>query len=66
MNFSGASNTIMPFKIMESLGLKVETKQGRCCAMDLREVPIIVTISALLCKLVAYPKKIFNYECPIS
>ena len=27
---SGASNTVIPMKVMESLGLKVDTKQGRC------------------------------------
>ena len=43
----GASNTVMPVKIMESLGLKVDTKQGRCCTMDLREVLVIGTINAL-------------------
>lgn len=36
---SRASNTIMPFKVMEALGLKVDTKQGRCKGMDAREVP---------------------------
>ena len=34
---SGASNTIMPFEIMKELGLKVDTTQGRCCAMDKRK-----------------------------
>ena len=51
---SRASNTIMPFKVMESLCLKVDTKQGRCCAMDSREVSIIGTINALPYELVAY------------
>ena len=31
---SSASNTIMPFEVMEKLGLKVDTTQGRFCAMD--------------------------------
>ena len=33
---SGASNTIMPFKVMKALDLKVDTKQGRCRGMDAR------------------------------
>ena len=49
----GASITIMPFKVIEALGLKVDTKQGRCRGMDAREVPIIGTINALTFKLVA-------------
>jgi hypothetical protein len=53
---SGASNTIMPFKVMEALGLKVDTKQGRCRGMDAREVPVIGTINALPFKLAAYPE----------
>lgn len=52
---SGASNTIMPFKVMESLGLEVDTKQGRCRAMDAREVSIIGAINALPFKLATYP-----------
>ena len=44
---SGASNSVMPMKIMESLGLKVDTKKGRCCAMDSIEVSIIGSINAL-------------------
>lgn len=52
---SGASNTVMPFKIMEVFGLKVDTKQGSCCALDFREVPVIGTISAMPYKLVSYP-----------
>lgn len=31
---SGALDTVMPFKIMESLSLKVDTNQGKCRAMD--------------------------------
>ena len=27
---SGASNNIMPFKVMEALGLGVDIRQGRC------------------------------------
>ena len=53
---SRASNTIMPFKVMEALGLEVDTKQGRCRDMDARGVPIIGTINALPFKLAAYPK----------
>lgn len=56
----GASNIVMCFKIMEALGLKVDTKQGRCCALDYREVPIIGSISALPYKLVAYPDSDLN------
>ena len=52
----GASNTIMPFKIMEALGLKVDTKKGICRGMDAREVLVIGTINALPFKLVAYPE----------
>ena len=52
---SGASNTVMPFRVMESLGLRVDTKQGKCCAMDSREVLVIGTINALPYKLVVYP-----------
>lgn len=53
---SGVSNTIMPFKVMEALALKVDTKQGRCRGMDAREVPVIGTITALPFKLATYPK----------
>ena len=52
----GASNTIMPFKVMEGLGLKVDTKQGRCRGMDAREVPVIGTINSLPFKLARYPE----------
>ena len=44
----------MPFKVMEALGLKVDTRQGRCKGMDAREVHIIDTINAFPFKLVAY------------
>ena len=54
---SGASNTIMPFEIMKGLGLKVDTTQGRCCAMDKREVVVIGTINDLPYKLTTYPDK---------
>ena len=50
---SGASNTIMPFKVMEALGLKVDTKQGRCRGIDAREVLVIGTINVLPFKLAA-------------
>ena len=46
----------MPFKVMEALGLKVDTKKGRCRGMDSREVPVIGTITTLPFKLAAYPK----------
>ena len=39
----GASNNIMPFKVMEALGLGVDTRQIRCKAMYAREVPVIGT-----------------------
>ena len=51
---SGASNNIMSFKVMETLGLGVDTRQGGCRAMDAREVPIIGTINALPFRLAAY------------
>ena len=54
---SGASSTIMPFEIMKELGLKVDTTQGRCCAMDKREVIVIGTINALPYRLTACPNK---------
>ena len=50
----GASNTIMPFKVMEALGLKVDTKQGRCRGMDAREVPVIGTINDFPFRLATY------------
>ena len=43
----GASNTIMLVEIMESFGLKVDTKKGRCCAIDSRQVSFIGTINSL-------------------
>ena len=46
----------MPFKVMEALGLKVDTKKGRCRGMDAREVLVIGTINALPFRLVAYPE----------
>ena len=49
---SGASNNIMPFKVMQALGLGVDTRQGKCREMDAREVPIIGTINALPFRLV--------------
>ena len=52
---SGASNTITHFRIMGALGLKVDTKQGKCRAMDAREVLVIGIINALPFKLVDYP-----------
>lgn len=54
---SGASNTVMPAKIMKSLGIKVDTPHGRCQAMDSREVPVIGTIKAFPYKLAAFPDK---------
>ena len=52
----GSSNTIMSFKVMEALGLKVDTKQGRCRGMDAREVLVIGIINGLPFRLAAYPK----------
>ena len=52
----GALNTIMPFKVMEALGLKVDTKKGRCRGMDGRGFLVIGTISALPFKLATYHK----------
>ena len=54
---SGASNIVMSFGIMKELGLKVDTTQGRCCAMDKREVIVIGTIYALPYRLIACPDK---------
>ena len=51
---SGASNTIMPFKVMEALGLKVDIDQGRCRGMDAREVLVIGTINDLPFKLATF------------
>ena len=45
----------MPFKVMQALGLGVDTRQGKCRAMDAREVPVIGTINALPFKLAAHP-----------
>ena len=57
---SGASNIVMPFEIMKGLGFKVDTTQGRCCAMDKREVIVIDTINALPYTLFLYPDKEFT------
>ncbi len=46
----------MPFKAMEVVRLKVDTKQGKCRSMDAREVPIIGTINALPFKVATYPE----------
>ena len=54
---SSASSIVMPFKIMKELGLKVDTTQGRCCAMDKREVIVIGTINSLPYRLIACPVK---------
>ena len=54
---SSASNTVMTFEIMKELGLKVDTTQGRCCAMDKREVIVISTINSLPYRLIACPNK---------
>ena len=43
----GASNTIMPAKVMEKLGLKVDTPHGKCWGMDAREVLVVGTIKTL-------------------
>lgn len=47
----------MPYEIMKDLDLKVDNTQGRCCAMDKREVAIIATINALPYRLSTYPEK---------
>ena len=52
---SGGSKNIIPFKVTEAPCLGVDTKQGRCRAMDASEVPIIGTINALPFRLVGYP-----------
>ena len=52
----GASNTIMPLKVMDALGLKVDTQQGRCQGIDAREVLVIWTINALPFRLATYPE----------
>lgn len=57
---SGASNTVMPVEIMKSLGLKVDTPNGRCQAMDSREVPVIGTIKALPYRLEAYRRNLLT------
>ena len=41
---SRESNTIMPFKVMQDLALKVDNKQGRFRGIDNGEVPIIVQL----------------------
>ena len=43
----GASNTIMTFKVMEALGLKVDTKKCISRGMDAREFLVIGTINSL-------------------
>lgn len=52
---SGASNIVMPFKIMEYLGLKVDTKKSRCRAIDAREVLVIGTINVFPFRQVVCP-----------
>lgn len=52
----GASNTIILFKVKKALDLRVDTKQGRCRAMDAREMLVIGSINAFPFKLAAYPK----------
>ena len=59
------SNTIMPFKVMEALGLKVDTKKGRCKGMYAREVLVIGTINALPFKLAAYPEVELTMSIPV-
>ena len=54
---SGASNNIMSFKVMQALGLGVDTRQGKCRAMDAREVPVIDTINVLPFRHVAHPNE---------
>ena len=52
---SSASNNIMSLKVMEALGLGVDTRKGRCKAMDAKEIPVVGTINALPFRLAAYP-----------
>lgn len=47
----------MPFEIMKELGLKVDTTQGRCYAMDKREVIVIGTINDFPYKVTTCPEK---------
>lgn len=55
MIYLGASTTVIPFMIIEALGLKLDTKEGRCRAMDVREFLVIGTINYFPFKLVVYP-----------
>ena len=50
---SRASNPIMPFEVIKQLGWNIGTTQGRCFAMDKREVIVIGTINALPYRLIA-------------
>lgn len=54
---SQASNNVMPIKIMEAMGLTLDTAQGKFYAMDSREVPVVGTIRALPYKLTQYLDK---------
>ena len=38
---SNAFDIVMPYEMMKVFRLKVDPTQGRCCAMDKREVTII-------------------------
>lgn len=56
----GASNNIMPSKIVEALGLKVDNTHGKFYAMDSREVLITGVINELPYRLETYPYKEFK------
>lgn len=53
----GSSNTVMPFKVMKEIGLKVYIVQVIFCVMDQREVTFIGTINVLPYRLATYPSK---------
>lgn len=55
---SRASNNIMPIKIMEEMGLKVDSTYGKCYTMDSREVLIIGVINKVPYKLATFPEKV--------
>ena len=54
---SGGSNIVMHYEVMKQLGLKVDTTQGRCYAMDQIQVVVIGTQSALPYRLSSYLDK---------
>ena len=62
---SRASNSAIPFRIMEAFSSKVDTNKGICRAMDAREVPLIGTINSLSFKLATYPDVDLNVTVQI-